>query len=547
MDFNPALANPESAPNVPAIFEASPQQATIFDWVQTGQGHSIVIAVAGSGKTTTLIESLARMTGKVTLLAFNKKIADEIKSKLACRGITWVKVYTFHALGWSYWRKAAPDCKIEGFEADNAGYLKATRILEEIRDNEGLECPFIYHGFVKKAMLYAKQRLFGFEINLMDKKAWLDMVSHFDLQEEIADENGDVPDDIDFHVGQALNWTVRALRYSIQIAREVIDYEDMIYMPLVANCFVWQQDWVLVDEAQDTNPARRAFVRKILKPSGRSIWVGDPHQAIYGFTGADAESLDNIKKSFNCVELPLTWTFRCPKEVVKLAQNWVSHIQAAPQAPDGIVGRVSDTKFMQDLVARKFDETLMTDAILCRNNRPLVELALKLIRQGIACHVEGRDIATGLIKLANRWKSIDTLDQLVKRLEEYMTEEVQKLMAKGKELAAETLEDTVTTLLTIIWSLPQGSTIPVLTQKIESMFMDSDKMRRQTLTLSTIHKSKGREWNRVFWYCPNLYQPSKFARQDWQQLQEKNLMYVAATRAKQQLTIVTGTGVLPTA
>jgi superfamily I DNA/RNA helicase len=55
------------------------------------------------------------------------------------------------------------------------------------------------------------------------------------------------------------------------------------------------------------------------------------------------------------------------------------------------------------------------------------------------------------------------------------------------------------------------------------------------LTLSTIHKAKGREWEQVYWLNRATTCPSPWARQDWQKEQEKNLCYVAATRAKHEL------------
>jgi superfamily I DNA/RNA helicase len=55
------------------------------------------------------------------------------------------------------------------------------------------------------------------------------------------------------------------------------------------------------------------------------------------------------------------------------------------------------------------------------------------------------------------------------------------------------------------------------------------------LVLSSIHKAKGREWKRVFWLDRHSTCPSKWARQAWQQEQERNLMYVAATRAQELL------------
>jgi superfamily I DNA/RNA helicase len=62
------------------------------------------------------------------------------------------------------------------------------------------------------------------------------------------------------------------------------------------------------------------------------------------------------------------------------------------------------------------------------------------------------------------------------------------------------------------------------------------------LTLSSIHKSKGREWRRVFWLGMAAFQPSKYARKDWQIVQERNLQYVAGTRAMAELVHVHVTG-----
>jgi len=57
------------------------------------------------------------------------------------------------------------------------------------------------------------------------------------------------------------------------------------------------------------------------------------------------------------------------------------------------------------------------------------------------------------------------------------------------------------------------------------------------IVLSTIHKSKGLENDRVFFLLPELL-PSRFATMDWQLEQEENLRYVAITRAKKELVYV---------
>ena len=68
------------------------------------------------------------------------------------------------------------------------------------------------------------------------------------------------------------------------------------------------------------------------------------------------------------------------------------------------------------------------------------------------------------------------------------------------------------------------------------MFGDTpDGSQSPVLTLSTVHKSKGREWDRVFILGRSKYMPSPYAKQEWQQAQETNLEYVAITRAMREL------------
>jgi DNA helicase II / ATP-dependent DNA helicase PcrA len=175
------------------------------------------------------------------------------------------------------------------------------------------------------------------------------------------------------------------------------------------------------------------------------------------------------------------------------------------------------------------------DAILCRLTAPLIKTAFKLIKNGIGCHVEGRDIGAGLLKLIGRWKRVRSIEALRSRLEDHVEREVEKLTAKGQETKAEAVQDRVDTL----FALMDGcQTLAELTDKIEALFSNSEDGHQNTLTLSTVHKSKGREWNRVFVLGFQKYMPSKFARQAWQIEQEQNLIYVAFTRAKAELILV---------
>lgn len=506
--------------NIPVFVQRkpSPQQEAVYTWVRTGRGNAIVVAVAGSGKTTTLIDACEHMRGSVAMVAYNKKIAVEFQGRLEQRGLKHVKGGTAHSFGFSAWRYA---CKNTDLVVDER--KKWDQIFAD------LQVPEQYQGFVKSLVSLAKQRAIGVLCPIDRMEAWYEIVEHFDLAYELADECGN--DDLGSMVSDGVKLAVAALVRSIELAREIIDYDDMIYMPLKANCRMWQNDWLLVDEAQDTNPARRALYKKMLKPGGRAIFVGDPAQAIYGFTGADNDSLDLIKREFNCCELPLTVTFRCPKSVVAWAQQWVGHIQAAPTNAQGNVETVQFDEFIS-----RFQDLRPQDAILCRNTKPLVEVAFSLIRAGVACHVEGKEIGRGLVALTKRWK-VTSLAALKAKLETFLERETRKLMAKGKEASAAAISDRVETVLVIADAMPPDSKVADLRAKIESMFSDTvDGRPSQNLTLCTVHKSKGLEWKNVYLLGRNRYMPSPFARQTWQMQQEDNLCYVAGTRSMSTLT-----------
>ena len=493
-------------------FTPSPQQQAFFDWIVKGHGSTLIEAVAGAGKTTTLVHGVKLMQGNVFIAAYNRKIADEIKQRV--EGMPNVRAGTFHSAGFTAWRRVANRVRVEA----KKGYMIVDAMEAEGRMIDGWAVSGSACGTMLKLVSLAKQSGAGFAWDIADPKPWMELIDHHSLDTDMA-----VAPETAVKVAQEI------LTRSIAMDSDVIDFDDMIFCPLYHNVRMFQQDWLLVDEAQDTNLARRALARKMLKPGGRLVAVGDRHQAIYGFTGADADSMDLIAKDFAAAELPLTVTYRCPKAVVALAHQWVNHIQAHETAPEGRVSEVT----LGDILAKPHAMLRPTDAILCRNTKPLIELAYQLIRKGMGCTVEGRDIGQGLIALARKWK-VRSLGALADRLERFKETEMQKAIAKGQETKAQSIEDKVDTLTLIIAQTQEqgGSDINDLVASINRLFSDD---ATGLLKLSTVHKSKGREWERVFILGRSAYMPSQWARKAWQQQQEVNLMYVAVTRAKAEL------------
>lgn len=490
----------------PQGFQPSPQQAAVFTFATDGMGNVFIEAVAGAGKTTTLIETCKLFKGLgAAFVAFNKSIVEELRLKVAALNLD-VNVDTFHAYGFKAWRKVAPGVRVDA-------RAKWDDLLEYV--------PPALHGFVKKAVSLAKNRALGLYGRIEDKAEWLAIADHFGLFEDL---------DETFSDDLAIDYAIKTLKASNNMARQLIDFDDMIYCPVLFGARLWQYDRVLVDEAQDTNDARRALVRKLVKPNGRIFFVGDTHQAIYGFTGADADSVDRIVKDFSCKRLPLTVTYRCPKAVVAAAQQYVSHIQAHESAPDGLVREFTEEQF-----TGSFDKLLPTDAILCRKTKPLIELAYTLIRKNIACHVEGRDIGAGLLALLNKWKSVKTVDGYLSKLESWEEKQTEKLRAKGNDIAADAIADKAATMRVLC---EKQRTLADVAARINSLFEDTEPGKKpRNLTLSTVHKSKGREWPNVYVLGFKQFMPSQMAKRDWELEQETNLIYVAFTRAQETLTL----------
>lgn len=502
-------------------FVPSEQQAAFIHWVVTGTGSTILEAVAGAGKSTTLAEALRYMQGGAYVCAFNRKIADEFKAKLAFMGIDWkaANANTFHGFGYGFFRKVYPDVKIDGAKVAT---LFAAYAQEQQLDETYARA---LKDFVLDLVSLAKQEAIGVLCPVEDTAKWMGIADHHDMFE-------DLPEFINQR--QAVDVAIELFKRSHRQCPTVIDFDDMIYAPLAYKVRIWANAWVLVDEAQDTNAARRALAKRMLKPGGRLVAVGDRGQAIYGFTGADADSLDIIAAEFNACRLPLTVTYRCPQAVVRFAQQWVPHIQAHNSNGEGIVGKADAAQ-----ITAKGNPLALgaDDVIICRNTKPLVAMAYGFIRAGVACYVEGREIGTGLIKMATRWK-VKTLAQLRAKLEQHLERELAKFTAKGQETKAQAVEDKVETLLTMIESVQRdgGQTVADLVASINKLFGDTKEGERPAcLTLCTGHKSKGREWKRVFWLNRATTLPSKYARKDWQLQQEDNLCYVIATRAMEEL------------
>jgi len=470
-------------------------QEAVFDFVSNGTGNAIVKAVAGSGKTTTIVEAIKRVRGVSIFLAFNKSIAEELKA----RG---VNARTFHSLTYS---PVLQNVGVRTVEANKTDTMMD--YCMSVQDRR------VYGSFVRKLVSLAKQ-------------AGIDAILPNDWSEyrALVDHHGLSIDTDDADIDRGIELAREVLEISNTSA--CVDFDDMLYLAVRNGITLSKYDWVFVDEAQDTNAIQRALLRKILKPDARIVAVGDPAQAIYGFRGSDSNSMNLIRDEFNCIELPLTVSYRCPQNIVKHAHKWVDYIEAFEGAAEGTVNHKG-----KDWTVNDFQPN---DLIVCRNVKPMITIAYRMLKsRSHKPYFLGKDIGQGLKSLVGRMRA-KGIDHLLKKIDAWFHREYEKAIAAKKEAHAAAIEDKYETMLALCSGLDENNrTIPALLGVIDDIF----DVKRDAVMLATVHKAKGLEAERV-WWLNSSKMPSPYAKKDWQLQQESNLCYVATTRAKQELNLI---------
>jgi hypothetical protein len=170
--------------------------------------------------------------------------------------------------------------------------------------------------------------------------------------------------------------------------------------------------------------------------------IGDNMQAIYGFRGADSESLGRLKLEMNAAELGLTTTYRCGKKIVALAQELVPDFQAGEDNPEGEV---------IDLAGRHLVECVAPgDFVLSRLNAPLVSAAMQMLRAGVRARIKGRDIGSGLIALVNKLakgRAANSVPEFLARVDSWQEAETLRYRAAKKEAKVEEVADKANMLI----------------------------------------------------------------------------------------------------
>lgn len=482
-------------------FTPSKYQSAVFDFIELGHGSAIVQAVAGSGKTTTVVKALERIPAsqRILFLAFNKSIAEELKARVPAH----CEARTLNSLGFGAVMKAANGSgrpQIEG--------QKVRKLMRELLPPQ-MEP---YHGDIARLVSLCKAN------GIAPKAPGVTPLVPF--SEDVVLDIAEAADlNLNGEGEEVAAWVGKLLEVN-NMQRAIIDFDDQLLFPVIFGLPLYRFDWVFVDEAQDLSLVQRSLVKKALKPGGRLVAVGDSHQAIYAFRGASCDSMARIKADFGCKELPLSISYRCAQAIVEEARRYVPHIEASPTAPEGYVGHMN--AFGPDIFAPE-------DMVVCRNTAPLVEIAYKLLAARKPCRIMGKDIGEGLKSLIKRLRP-KGIGQLLVKLADWETKQVERLTVQDKLDQVERVQDKCNA---IRFLASMCDTVPQISDEIDTLFNGSGT------TLSTVHKAKGLEADRVF-ILDGWRMPSKYARTEEAMQQEVNLIYVAITRAKRELFYIDG-------
>ena len=450
------------------------------------KGDSLKInAFAGTGKTQTLT-MLARSTSRRgTYLAFNRGIAEEARGKFP----RWVKCHTIHQLAY---RGVISRCQQSRklTESMNGNYVVELLGLEDL----DLSSQVIYSARSRGALILDTVRRYCWSD---DDKIGVDHVpewGHFALLETAEQEclKADV-----------VKLAGRLWGMMTDFSRETPLGHDGYLKQWALEDPVISGEYILLDEGQDTNPVVLGMLNQ---QQSQVVVAGDRYQQIYQWRGAvnAMEQLQCKKNSY------LTKSFRFGPAIAAAATRMLATLGES----HAIQG---NSKLTSQLGCGR------PDAILCRTNVGVMDYYIQALNAGGRPLIAGGAgeyirLCKGVLRLKNGESSDEQAFFGFKNWREVVHYSRTEAGAHLKTLVGLVERFDETRLITHLQTMPTSE-------------------RKADLVISTVHKAKGRQWERV-WVADDFF---KFSAQKKSNIDpdpaETRLMYVALTRARQAVQI----------
>ena len=543
-------------------FKPSTYQQNILDFfLNNPQSNMLVNALAGSGKSTTACMLSEHSKTSDLYIAFNASVVEEFKKKIKNPK---TKVMTMHSLAYSIMLyNVEQESKDSGEKPKGFGSQRSKRTVsldnfkphkildEEITKRYGRYIEFAKRGFLKDnyVNLYNLCRL-----TLTDMSSNKDVSRLIDdhvLFLYYGDEGYSAPDISEITSTLKILDTKSRQQFETQ---GIIDFTDMLWITFNKLKYDnWEVPyWALYtniycDEVQDFSNIQLNFLKFIKRAKGRYVFIGDFHQAIYNFAGANAQAFNQIPKMFAPVEtFDLPICYRCAKShLSRVNREYGIPILPCDDAPLGFVKTIDKNKISEYAKAG--------DMVISRKNKWIAEVVLDLARNGTPIFIEDKEMVVAIKRqiLSSKCTSVGTLEKFLQKVISNYNKKLFEIVSKNVreggheeerlEAVAETNSkiDNTSFLLEILEGYLENHTSSDSVSKFSDFV---DKLLNTTpspdcVRLCSIHKAKGLEATNVF-----VLNEAKinfdFRNSKEQNVQEKNLSYIATTRAKEGLYLV---------
>jgi DNA helicase II / ATP-dependent DNA helicase PcrA len=502
-------AKEPAIPSPPRVWSA--QQTDIFAEVTSSTYHLAIEALAGTGKTTTLVEIVEKHLppeARVLVLAFGREISAELKRRLP-----GAQVATIHGLG----HKAL-------FGRFGVGKPRLDKLDETLRGEEFF--PLVkdqraQRSAVKRLVSMAKATLAHTPEEALALCSRVSpKVDPLALDLDAASDKSPGGEARRQRAIKALgDRVIEAMNVAVETAQDGWDHDDMLFVPYALGMNLGEYDYVLVDEAQDLSRVQIELIFRCLAPGGRVLAVGDPRQAIYAFRGADPQAWKLLLSRLGARALPLATTYRCGRAIVKLANKEVPTLRAHEANGDGKVTRVDGVDVAQ---------LEPGDFVISRSNAPLVNLCLRALAMGKKAVMVGKDVGKKLDDrieaVAERLGDGATHKAVRDSLLDALASDIEDRRNRGQD--TDDLNDEAEVIALLFGMRDSLEAVRKVLSRLETEGKLDGKV-----AFMTAHRAKGLEASRV-WMLADTF--------TCRGQEERNLWYVAVTRAKHALFLAGG-------
>ena len=464
------------------------------------EGNARVNAVAGSGKTTTLLHfAKARPQERILYLAFNRSVRQEASQKFSEAGLDHVDVQTAHSLAYREVFRHKRYQVVPGYKAH-----ELAEILQLRKQGRNKQTVYTLTSHIRRltqlfcAQTTRKVQDIDYLATLRDEKS-RDFVKkhHSDIVHQtrllLAKMNsGEIPIIHDFYLKK------------FQLSSPQLPYS-----------------YILFDEGQDASPV---MLDVFLQQRGHKLIVGDMHQQIYGWRSAV-----NALSQVDFPTLHLSNSFRFTQEIADLAAHYISwkkHLDKEDCL--SIFGKGTPQKRHSRATLARTNLMLLRKAIGLVENRSIKRLYFEGNLNSYTYGQEGASLYDVLNLYLGKKRRVR--DKLIASMPSFEA-------LQGHVDATEDYE------LGMMAEIVQEyeSDIPKLLKKLKELHVADDQKLKADMVFSTVHKCKGMEYDEVFLEedftkesdLIDAAEDPTLTQLDFDRLEEEiNLLYVAATRTK---------------